>query len=145
MENVNVFSLILSSLTPMIVGSLYYSKFLFGKTWMASIGMTEEKQKQANMILVMGLSILGALLLSIFFLNFNNGYDQEGQYDTFGHGAWHGAFIGVVVVMPVFVSNGLFEQKSWKNIVINVAYWIITLALMGGIMDALNHFPNAPS
>lgn len=27
---------------------------------------------------------------------------------------------------------------------INVFYWIITLALMGGILDAMNHWQNIP-
>ena len=26
---------------------------------------------------------------------------------------------------------------------INIGYWIVSLALMGGVLDAMNHWPNA--
>ncbi len=141
--NVNVLSLVLATLTPTIVGTLFYSKLLFGKAWMNSIGMTDEQRKKANMPLIMGLSLIMSLLLSFFMLSFCNDIGQEGQFDNFGHGAWHGGFVAIVVVLPTFVLNALFEQKSWKNVLINVLYWFITLILMGGILDAMNHWPNA--
>ena len=142
MENVNWLSLIIAALVPTAMGMLYYSKLLFGKAWMDSIGMTEEKQKSANMPVIMGISLVLAFLMAFFFLNFNNSPGQEGEFDTFGHGAAHGVIISLFLVLPVFISNALFEQKSWKNILINALYWIITLAIMGGIVDAMNHWPN---
>ena len=142
MEHVNWLSFVISILIPTIMGFIWYHKALFGKAWMDSIGMTEEKAKEANMPLVFGLSLVMSFLLSFFLLFFNNQPGQEGEFDTFGHGAFHGLFLGIVVAMPVLLTNSLFEQKSWKNILINIGYWLITLALMGGVMDALNHFPN---
>lgn len=143
MENVNWFSMILAALTPMLVGFIYYHKAVFGKAWMASIGMTEEKAKEANMVVTFGVSIVLSFLLSVFLLNFcNDGINQEGAFDTFQHGAWHGAFLAIIVVAPVMITNGLFEQKSWKNMLINVGYWIITLMLMCGILDVMNHWEN---
>jgi len=142
MENINVLSVVIAVLLPMIIGFIYYGKALFGKAWMDSIGMTEEKQKEANMAKVMGISLAMSLLLSLFMLGFCNGPGQEGEFDTFKHGAFHGAFVSILLVIPVFITNGLFEQKSWKNMLINGLYWLITLTLMGGILDAMNHFPN---
>ena len=142
MENTNWLSLVLGALVPMIVGFIYYHKAVFGKAWMDSIGMTEEKAKQANMGLTFGISLVMAFILSFFLLGFNNSPGQEGQFDTFGHGAFHGAILAVFIVIPVFITNGLFEQKSWKNIFINIFYWVITLALIGGIVDVMNHWPN---
>ena len=124
------------------MGFIYYHKALFGKAWMDSIGMTEEKAKEANMPVVFGISLVMAFFIAFFLLNFNNGPGQEGGFDTFKHGAFHGVFITIVLVMPIFITNGLFEQKSWKNMLINILYWMITLAIMGGIVDAMNHWPN---
>ena len=142
MENVNWLSLLLATLVPTIIGFIYYSKALFGKAWMDSIGMTEEKQKEGNMAVMMGVSLVMSFLIAFFMLNFCNGAGQEGEFDTFKHGAAHGGIISVFFVIPLFISNGLFEQKSWTNMLINGFYWLITLALMGGILDAMNHFPN---
>ena len=142
-DNINWLSMVLATLTPMLVGFIYYHKAVFGKAWMKSIGMTEEKAKEANMAVVFGVSIVLSFLLAFFMLNFtNDGINQEGEFDNFGHGAWHGAFAAIIIITPVMIITGLFEQKSWKNMLINVFYWIITLALMGGILDAMNHWEN---
>ena len=142
MENVNWLSMVIATIIPSIVGFIWYSKALFGRAWMDSIGMTEEKRQSANMPLIMGISLVLSFMLSFFLLNFNNSpADQDSVlFDTFQHGAWHGAFVGLIIIAPVMVSNGLFEQKGWKNILINLGYWVVTLALMGGVLDAMNHW-----
>ncbi len=142
MENVNWLSLIIAVLLPTIIGFIYYNKALFGNSWMQSIGKTEEDLKGGNMALMMGISLVMSFLIAFFLMNFNNGPGQEGQFDSFGHGATHGVMLSFFLVIPVLVSNGLFEQKSWKNTLINAGYWILTLALMGGVVDAMNHWPN---
>ncbi len=142
MEHINWLSLVICALIPMIVGFAYYHKAVFGKAWMETIGMTEEKAAQGNMAVVFGVSIVMSIILTVFLMGFNNSPGQEGEFDTFGHGAFHGAVVGVFILIPVFVTNALFEQKSWKYMLINIGYWMITLALMGGIIDAMNHFPN---
>lgn len=142
MEHVNWLSMVIATLIPMIVGFGYYHKALFGKAWMNSIGMTEEKAAEANMAVVMGISLVMSFILAFFLINFNNSPGQEGEFDSFGHGAFHGVFITIIVLMPVFITNGLFEQKTWKNMFINLGYWALTLALMGGVLDAMNHWPN---
>ena len=133
----------LAIITPMVIGFFYYHKAVFGKVWMDSIGITEEKAKMANMAVTFGVSIVLSFLLSFFLLNFNNsGINQEGDFDTFQHGAWHGTFLAITVVTPVIITIGLFEQKTWRNMLINVLYWVITLSIMGGILDAMNHWEN---
>ena len=141
MEEINWWSILLSSLTPFVIGYIYYHRLIFGKPWMNSIGMTEEKARQANIPLVFGLSFIMAFLISFYLINFNNGSGQEGEFDNFGHGAIHGAFLSIFFIIPVFVMNGLFEQKSWKNMLLNAGYWLMTLSVMGGILDAMNHWP----
>ncbi len=140
MENVNVWSMVIATLTPMIMGFIYYHKAVFGKAWMDSIGMTEEKARQANMPVVFGVSLVLAFLLAFYMLNNVNRMGQEGQYDTFKHGLFHGIFLTLVFVAPIMITNGLFEQKSWKNMFINLGYWMITLCLMGGVLDVMNHW-----
>ena len=142
MEHINWLSLILAMLVPLAMGFIYYHKALFGKAWMASIGMTEEKQKEANMPVIMVVSLVLSFFIAFFMLHFCNGAGQEAEFDTFKHGAFHGAFIAIIFVIPITIIDGLFEQKSWKSMLINAGYWILTLAIMGGILDAMNHLPN---
>ncbi len=142
MENVNWLGFILATLTPMIVGFIWYHKSVFGKAWMDSIGMTEEKIQQGNMAVTFGLSIILSALIAFLLINNVNSPGQEGGFDSFKHGAFHGMFLAVTVAIPILVTNGLFEQKSAKNMLINSAYWLVSLSLMGGILDAMNHWPD---
>ncbi|MDG2450939.1 MAG: DUF1761 domain-containing protein [Saprospiraceae bacterium] len=142
MENINILSVIIAALIPTIIGFIWYSPMLFQKSWMDSIGMTEEKMKSVNMPLTIGLSLITSFLLLIFLINFNNQPGQEGQFDTFGHGAFHSIFLMITFVLPILLSKKLYEQSSWKNLWINLGYWAVTIALMGGVLDMMNHWPN---
>jgi len=138
MEGVNWLSIVIATLIPTVMGFIYYNPKVFGNAWMQSLGKTEEELKPDNMAVIMIVSLILSLLLSFFLLGFNNGEGQEGEFDTFKHGAFHGAFLAIMVAIPVLVTNGLFEKKSWKNALINSVYWIITITLMGGVLDAMN-------
>ena len=142
MEHMNWFSLVIATFTPMILGFIFYHPKLFGTVWMNSLGLSEEDFKNQNKVIVFGFAIIMSFILAFFMVNFNNGPGQEGPFDTFLHGAFHGLILGIVVAMPVLVINGLFELRNLKNLAINTLYWIITLMLMGGIVDAMNHWPN---
>ena len=146
MPQPNWLAILIASLIPMLVGFVYYHKNVFGKAWMDSLGIKEEDLKTSGMGVIFGVSLLMSFLLSMFVLANVDGPMQEGEFDSFKHGAFHGFLIGFTVAMPVLVTNGLFERKNFKNLAINAVYWIITLALMGGVIDMLNHWPNeAPS
>ena len=142
MENINWLSIVLAALVPMVTGFIYYHPKLFGTAWMNSLGLTEEECKKANKAKMFGVSLIMAFLLAFFLVNFNNSPGQEGQYDTFAHGAFHAVFLTIFFAMPLLVTNGLFELRNFKNLAINTLYWFINLALMGGIVDVMNHWPN---
>jgi len=57
-------------------------------------------------------------------------------FRTFGHGMVHGFFAGLLIVLPIFATNGMFEKRPWKLTWINVGYWTLTLMLMCGILSA---------
>ena len=144
MENsINWLSIVIAALIPMIIGMIYYSKPLAGKAWMSSIGMTDEKMKSANMPVMMVVSLVMSFLIAFFMMNFTNGAGQEGEFDSYKHGAFHGVLISIFFVIPISISRGLFEQTSWKAMIINGIYWLITLVAMGAVLDGMNHFSNA--
>lgn len=54
---------------------------------------------------------------------------------TFKHGSFHSLLlIGVFVILPVFATNAIFEGKGFKYVALNAGYWIVCVALMGGII-----------
>ncbi len=126
---------------------------------MREIGMTEEKAKTANMLKVFGMTIFFAILIA-FTLQFivihqigaggmiggdpalaKPSYhafmaDYGNAFRTFKHGALHGFIAGLFFALPVLGTNSMFEQRSWKYILVTGGYWIICCTLMGGILCA---------
>lgn len=154
---------LITALIPMVVGALYYSPILFANPWMKENGFTEEYLQKGNMPLILGMSYLCGILISMvltpavihqmhlfsvlvdepgfgtagsdvqnYFEAFQNEYG--GRFRTFKHGAFHGALMGLLFVAPIIVTNALFERRGWKYMGIHAGYWIISLALMGGVI-----------
>lgn len=142
MENVNWLALVVASISTLVVGFIWYNPKVFGTIWMKEIGMTEEKAKKANMGLIFGLSVVLAFLISFFLMaNVLVGGPDDMRHGTeafmtFKHGALHGAVLGLMVVLPVIVTNGLYEQRSFKYMMVVAGYWTVSFILMGGIINA---------
>ena len=58
------------------------------------------------------------------------------EFRTFKHGTFHGTLGGLAFALPILGTNALFERKGFKYIAINVGFWTISMALMGGIICA---------
>lgn len=154
-----------AALVPMVVGSIWYNPKVLGAAWMKAADMDEEKIKGANMALIFGLAYVFSVLIAISLYSMTvhqvhlysilveeagfgeegsevmkmlSGFmDQYGQnFRTFKHGAFHGALSGIFFALPVLGVNALFERKGWKYILLNGGYWIVSLALMGGVACA---------
>ncbi len=148
MEDQSMIPIIVAALIPTIMGMIYYNPKTFGTAWMNSLGKTEEELKEGfNMALV---TIIGLVLSFFLAMSINalvelmhKDVNDAGEliyasHHTFGHGALHGALLAIFFVLPIYMLNGMYERKTWKNMFINAGYWIITLALMSGLMDAWN-------
>ena len=158
----NFYMFFISALIPLIVGMIYYSEPLFGKAWRNLNGFSKEDLKKGNPLSIFGGSYLLCLFLSLMVSNLviHQGHtlqmmlpsgttelpddlkiafmDLMAKYGdnhrSFGHGALHGAFGGLMLALPVIGVNALFERKGWKYIFIHAGYWVITLTLMGGLL-----------
>lgn len=157
----------LAALIPLLVGFLWYHPKIFGTTWMNVAGLTEEKMKGANMALIFILSYIFSVMMAMAIMsivihqghvysilvktpgfgvsgspvqtmleNFMKEYGQN--FRTFKHGVFHGVLFSIFFVLPLMATNGLFERKGWKYILINTGYWLVTVSLMGGIICQFN-------
>lgn len=153
----------LAALIPLVVGFLWYNRRTFGNAWIEASKVREEDTKNANMVLIFGLTYFFSLMLSLALVSltihqsglFSLVADQPGLDDpnsavrqlidpvlkeygnsfrTFKHGALHGTLAALFISLPILGVNALFEGKNWKYILINVGYWVVSLALMGGIV-----------
>ena len=142
MPPINWLSIVVAAIVPMLVGFVWYNPKVFGAGWMKAAGLTEADAKKGNMAVIFGVSLVLSFLMSIYILFNVDGPGQEGVYDSFRHGAFHGAAMALMLATPVMVTNALFEQKSLRYMLYNIGFWLVSLALMGGVLDMMNHFPN---
>ncbi len=152
----------LAALFPLALGFVWYNPKVFGKAWMAGAGLTEDTAKNINMPLVLGLNFVFSFFIAItlhFITIHQYGLQSllqpqhgkevaegaaamgaqvmeayKGSYRSFGHGALHGGITAVFFAVPLLSGGALFERRGWKYILINAGYWIIALAVMGGIV-----------
>jgi len=165
MEGINIYVPFLAALIPLAVGAFYYSPILFQNAWMKASGVTEEKIKSGNMILIFGLSYLFSLFICGFLIQFsihqsavpglfngaeaynitaaegeafvNNFMEKYGHvHRSFSHGAVHGIMATIFVALPLISINSLFERRGFKYIMIHVGYWLVALTLMSGVLCA---------
>ncbi len=152
----------LAALIPLVVGFVWYNPKVFGNAWMKGAGLTEESMKGANMALVFGLTYVFSFFIA-FSLNFLTIHqyglqsllmEEHGKgavagsaeelkrlmdiygesFRTFAHGAVHGTITAIFFVLPLTGIGALFERRGWKYILINAGYWIVSLAIMGGVV-----------
>lgn len=151
-----------AALVPLVMGFIWYGPMMFQNAWMKQLGFTEESLKGGNMGLIFFLCFVFSFMMA-FFLQFivihqygamssmiesgateltgtaladyNDFMAKYGEnYRTFKHGVLHGVMAGVLMILPVLATQAMFERKSAKYVMINVGYWVVTFALMGGII-----------
>ncbi|HWY37497.1 MAG TPA: DUF1761 domain-containing protein [Bacteroidia bacterium] len=156
----------IAALIPMIMGFIWYNPKTFGKAWMKAADISEDKMKGANMGLIFGLAYFFSLLMAMALVTVtihqahiysvfagNPDFKTEGSetqlmvkglmekcgtnFRTFKHGAFHGTLAGIFTGLPIIGTNALFERKGFKYIAINAGFWIVCMALMGGVICAM--------
>lgn len=152
----------LSATLSLVVGFIWYHPKVFGTAWMNITGITPDPAKRGNMLgifaavyimsffaaFVMGqLCIHQMSVMSVIgggrdtsspaYLAARSFLDTYGTgFRTFKHGALHGALTGVFFATPIIGIPALFESRGWKYIALHAGYWIVTLALIGGVVCA---------
>ena len=127
-----------AALSALVVGFVWYHEKVFGAAWMGASGMTREKAQKGNMVVTFGLALVFAFMISTVLFGLLNSSEEHraAEFMTFKHGAFHGVMLALFAALPIIGTNALFEQKGWKYIAINTGYWVVTLAVMGGIISA---------
>jgi hypothetical protein len=154
---INWIALLLAALSTLVVGFVWYNPKVFGTIWMKESGMTEEKMKGSNMIMIFGLSIIYAFFISFVLqmlvihqfgaIGMVGGdpsiakpsyaafmADYGTAFRSFKHGALHGFMTGLFLILPVTGVGALYERRSFKYVLVSGGYWVVSMMIMGGII-----------
>ncbi len=125
LSTINWLAVVLAALIPFATGALWFGP-LFGKAWMSASGMTEEQARQGNMARIFGGAAVFQLLMAFCLAMFLNSPEIG-----LNEGGFYGFLTGFGWIAPAMGVSALFEQRSWKYMLIHGAYWTVTFTLMG--------------
>jgi hypothetical protein len=128
MPHINWLAAIVAGLVSGLgIGFLWYGP-LFGKAWMAETGISKETPSGRSMGLMMGgtlvLAVLGAIAFAFFL----------GPKVTAQEGATYGFVAGLFWIAGSLGINYLWEGKSLRLWAINGSYFVAQYTLIGLIL-----------
>ena len=128
MPEFNIWAVITAALASFVLGGLWYSKALFGKTWQREAGLSDEQLAQGNVALIFGTSLVLSLVAAFVFAMF------LGPRPPLALGLGAGFAAGLCWVGASFGINYLFERRSLKLFLINAGYHTLQFTLIGLIL-----------
>lgn len=122
----------ISALVQWLLGALWYG-VVFKKSWMKFVGFTEGEKPQYRLF-GMVVSLIACLLLS-FVLAHTVGWAGS---ITFTGGAKIAIICWLGFMAPPLFTQHIFENRRANLFAINASYWLLAMAVGGGIMGAFH-------
>jgi len=130
LDDINWLAVVVATVVAFAVGGLWYSKALFGNTWLEEVGLTEEAVNNANMPKTFGGTFILQLLATTALAT------TLGADSTWMDGLQTGLFISVLWIATAYGITYLFEQRSMRLFFINAGYYVVLFAISGSILGA---------
>ena len=137
----NFYMWFVAALIPLLVGYVYYSDALFGKTMRKVNGFSDDFFKKGNPAVIFGVSYLFCVFLAVMMTGlslhqtstfsmmmpeilekgssaqevFTSLMDQYGDaHRNFSHGALHGVMAAILFALPILGIIALFERTAQR-------------------------------
>ena len=131
---INLIVILASAAVNMIIGFVWYSPLLFGKSWAAFSNHGERKtgavKKRGAKTKTYIASFMGSLIIA-YMLAYVLYYTGS---TTFTEGAKKGAMMWAGFVATTMAAGVLFEKRPKQLFVINAAYQLVSMMAMGAIL-----------
>ena len=127
---VNFLAVFVAALANYIIATIWYA-VLFGGVWKKLTGISEMNPKPINIVLV----FIGSLVMSFVLLHsivFGNNYTH---LSGAAGGLMGGLFSWLGFIAPITLTNVLYEKRPWKLWVLDNAFWLVSLLVMGVILS----------
>lgn len=129
-SDLNYWAILVAALVNMVVGAVWYSPVLFGKTWAKALG--KKVGDMGDPMTGYSVSTVGALVQAFILANLvrDLGLTNTGDGLWLGFGVWLG-FLAVVMA-----GETVFAGRSWKLWKVNASYYLIVLLANGALLAA---------
>ena len=136
--DINIWGVVWAAVSSMVVGSIWYSKGVFGPPWMKLAGLSERQFKEMQqkdgwmpMATMFVLALIMAYVLAhVTYLSAEFFTDASYHYAAVSSGFW--MWLGFVV--PTTLGTGLFSGTRKKLMALNLGNWLVTLLVMGWVI-----------
>jgi hypothetical protein len=124
--DVNYTAIIAATVAYMIIGFIWYSKWIFGEIW----GKLSKEPKKSRMILGhIGSTIAGFIIASVL-----SYFIRHLHVHHFLYGAVVGFLAWLGFVMSTSLAGALYTAKPAKLFLIDTTYFLVAFVVMGGII-----------
>lgn len=120
---------VLAAVATFVLGGIWYGP-LFGKTWLAASGLSEEDVQDSHPAKTFGIAFVSQLIAAFALSFFLSGADLMAALRV-------GTYIGLGIASTALATNYVFEQKSMKLFLVNAGYISVGTVLMAVIIAAL--------
>jgi len=131
METINWPAVLVAGISSFVVGGIWYSPGLFGNAWMKDNHLTTEDVKKGSKAKIFGWTLIFSLLMAVNLSMFL--IDSPERKTDLAWGATAGFLAGIWTFSAIAI-HSLFELKTWRLILINGLYSVVSLTLMGAII-----------
>jgi len=131
MENfhINHLAVFVCALLSLVIGALWYSPVLFFKAWQKETGLTDEQVAKAKPLKTYSLTLFLAWIIS-----YNLAFFLGDSKTNWQWGLVAGLLAGVGWAVTMFVIISLFEQRTFKYLLVNCGYITVYFALIGFVL-----------
>lgn len=129
MLQTNILPVIVAAIAGWIIGAAWYSPFIFGKPWASLAKVKFDRGNMIKSALPGFISFLViAYVLSLFMM--------FARVTTVPGGIVAGFFMWIGFVATTSLGSIIYERKPIKLYLLNNAYYLLALMVMGAIMSA---------
>ncbi|MDJ0348102.1 DUF1761 domain-containing protein [Cryobacterium sp. PH29-G1] len=130
---INIWAVLLATASSMVVGSIWYTRAVFGRYWMKAVGHTEESMKGSGtgaIIITVIVSFITASVLAGAAAIAQNFYGGNFLVNTLLTGVilWAG------FTAARMITHDAFDRRPAGLTVLNIAHELVTILLMALII-----------
>ncbi|MBD3233937.1 MAG: DUF1761 family protein [candidate division Zixibacteria bacterium] len=128
--SVNYLAVLVAAIVNMIIGALWYSPLLFGKSWMGLVGKSEEDLRKENSPIPYIIAFVSSLIMAYVLSHIIDYIYADSILEGLQAGFW--SWLGFTAT--TFATNYAFQRQSTKLYLIDALYYLVGLLVMGIIL-----------
>jgi hypothetical protein len=135
---INWWAVILATLSTMVVGTIWYSKSVFGKSWMKLIGKTDKDMAKNSavrpILLTLVVSFITAYVLAHVTFLANHFFGNSFLQDALSTAFW--MWLGFTAAR--IITHDAFEGRPMKLTWLTISHELVTLLVMGLVIGLIH-------